>query len=249
MRMSMKKKNYFSRWGRRSFESALFYINESGDRINGLYLHNIRFVEYLIEDLSLFPLWSNLCNEKYGCETRVPSSAPIESEFKTLKHIVFPKGTLPLRVYDFVSKHIGYLKGKSLLIEAKAIEQEENLEILEQSNESVDKLVDESVHKYKWVDESVEKPMDEAVDEAVDGVADILTSVTQVHCPVCRNGHTPSGAHSCVVCKKFVHIFDECSKSIGDEEGFGQKRICLICYATDDIDTILKFNTFDNWKN
>ena len=139
------------------------------------------------------------------------------------------------------------------MIEAKAIEQKEKLDLLEQSNESVAKSVDESMDKS--VDETVEKSVDESVEksvnETVDRMLDISTneSETQVHCPACRNGDAPTEAHSCVVCKKFVHIFDECSKSMGNEEGFGQKRICLTCYVTDDIDTILEWNTFDNWKN
>ena len=52
-----EKENYYSQWGRRIFESVLVYINESEDRINGLYLHNLKFAEYLMEDLVLFPLW------------------------------------------------------------------------------------------------------------------------------------------------------------------------------------------------
>lgn len=45
----------------------------------------------------------------------------------------------------------------------------------------------------------------------------------------CRNGGEPGGAHRCVECKKAVHILPCCSISIGDEEGYGEKRLCNEC--------------------
>ncbi|CAB0038019.1 unnamed protein product [Trichogramma brassicae] len=49
-----------------------------------------------------------------------------------------------------------------------------------------------------------------------------------VKCQACENGHEPS-QHKCLMCSKYVHIIDECSKSIGQEEGSGEKRLCNEC--------------------
>lgn len=45
----------------------------------------------------------------------------------------------------------------------------------------------------------------------------------------CRNGGEPGGAHRCIQCEKAVHILPCCSISIGDEEGYGEKRLCNAC--------------------
>lgn len=50
-------------------------------------------------------------------------------------------------------------------------------------------------------------------------------------CIACQRGDIPSGAHCCIKCKKAVHIFEGCSDSIGGEEGYGEKRICISCAA------------------
>lgn len=49
-------------------------------------------------------------------------------------------------------------------------------------------------------------------------------------CPICSEGFE-SSAHTCIVCNKGVHVLKECSVEItGDEEGHGQKRMCLACH-------------------
>lgn len=48
-------------------------------------------------------------------------------------------------------------------------------------------------------------------------------------CVACDNNDLPSGAHTCSMCQKKVHILPGCSVSIGEEEGFGEKRICRSC--------------------
>lgn len=45
----------------------------------------------------------------------------------------------------------------------------------------------------------------------------------------CQNGGEPGGAHRCIECEKAVHILPCCSISIGDEEGYGEKRLCNAC--------------------
>lgn len=48
-------------------------------------------------------------------------------------------------------------------------------------------------------------------------------------CVACDNRHFPDGAHRCFKCGKNVHVLSGCSNSIQDEEGYGEKRICISC--------------------
>lgn len=48
-------------------------------------------------------------------------------------------------------------------------------------------------------------------------------------CIACTNKHFPDGAHRCHKCGKNVHVLSGCSNSIDDEEGYGEKRICISC--------------------
>ena len=59
-------------------------------------------------------------------------------------------------------------------------------------------------------------------------------------------------AHKCIFCKKFVHILPGCSESIkGEEEGYGEKRVCISCrkhYPDSDRDNVVS-NDRENWMN
>jgi len=68
-------------------------------------------------------------------------------------------------------------------------------------------------------------------------------------CMVCINGHKPTGAHICDLCKKAVHIIDGCSYSIlGEKEGFGEKRICHQCKNKSSNHTRNELNAEENWR-
>lgn len=50
------------------------------------------------------------------------------------------------------------------------------------------------------------------------------------NCGACAIGNFPSeDAHKCVVCSAPVHLLKGCSVSCGDEEGYGERRICISC--------------------
>lgn len=49
-------------------------------------------------------------------------------------------------------------------------------------------------------------------------------------CDACLGNDLPTGLHKCIFCNKNVHLFDECSKSCDDEEGCGERRICIQCF-------------------
>lgn len=66
-------------------------------------------------------------------------------------------------------------------------------------------------------------------------------------CIACINKHIPIGAHKCALCSKAVHIIDGCSfKLHGQEEGFGEKRVCVACFKNNP-----QYNELiaeENWK-
>lgn len=60
----------------------------------------------------------------------------------------------------------------------------------------------------------------------------------KVSCIACESGDVPGGAHRCIQCSKAVHPFEGCSISCGDEEGYGEKRICVGCNDTSSLSGI-----------
>lgn len=61
-------------------------------------------------------------------------------------------------------------------------------------------------------------------------------------CQACKDGNFPTGLHKCIECGKNVHLFENCSSSIGDAEGSGEKRICRQCLirTNSDSDSFVK---------
>ena len=71
-------------------------------------------------------------------------------------------------------------------------------------------------------------------------------------CIACANGNAPDGAHKCIFCKKFVHILPGCSERIeGEEEGYGEKRVCISCrkHYPDSVRDNVVSNDRENWMN
>lgn len=64
-----------------------------------------------------------------------------------------------------------------------------------------------------------------------------------VGCKACAIGNSPSGdAHKCIVCSVPVHLLEGCSVSCGDEEGYGERRICISCNSKKSNDLSVKVN-------
>lgn len=69
-------------------------------------------------------------------------------------------------------------------------------------------------------------------------------------CTLCTEGNHAS-AHFCVICRKGVHIVFECSAPVpGQEEGFGQKRVCRSCMTIDStkLAAIFSSQEIENWR-
>lgn len=88
-----------------------------------------------------------------------------------------------------------------------------------------------------------QKSKDNESDSPVDASTRISSPVkprpiSEIECLACKNGNLPTGAHRCVVCSSQVHILEECSVSVpGEEEGYGERRICRNCSFRSAIET------------
>lgn len=77
-----------------------------------------------------------------------------------------------------------------------------------------------------------------------------LNDAESPECPVCANGDMPTGAHKCAVCSVPVHILSQCSKPCpGEEEGYGEKRICKKCCILDKrhVESVVALQEKENW--
>lgn len=130
---------------------------------------------------------------------------------------------------SFVSKHIKFLSGHVKL--ANVTSQDKHLEIIENNESIMEQITEEP----PTVNDHNELTRTDNINKI------------NVDCPVCANGDKPTGTHVRYICKKAVHAIDACSMSIG-EEGYGQKRICKSCNASDDINEILATREVEDWK-
>lgn len=88
--------------------------------------------------------------------------------------------------------------------------------------------------------------VDETIDN--DGEIECHSQSSTTACPVCSNGDFPSEAHKCIVCSKNVHVISGCSVSAGEEEGYGEKRVCLECNRNSSKHTTIALQAVENWK-
>jgi len=76
----------------------------------------------------------------------------------------------------------------------------------------------------------------------------VKTAQTATKCPACINNDTPTGAHVCTICTTPVHALPECSIASDEEEGYGQKRVCLSCSTLKNSTEILAIQETENWR-
>lgn len=126
--------NYWGQWASKILENAKPYFEQEGSEINAFYLHTNIITKKLLRNLKLFPIWGNILSEKFNYGRIPASSASVEEEIKKIKSILMKMYKSSIRVDQFVTDHIEYLKGKMLLINAnldkKAINVSDNRTIL-----------------------------------------------------------------------------------------------------------------------
>lgn len=196
--------------------------SDDGDRDNLMF--NKEFAKYFVNLCKLFPLWSSICCQFFKGSKSVASSASVESHIKVMKQSL--EGVIPCSIDQFVQQNMDLIEG--MIIEAsqdyinfvitpdpKPSDVTNDKESIEDDTQTID--VDQ--------DDEIMINADVISDEV-----DLIKSVIS-DCPACKDKNWPSSAHTCILCGKNVHILAGCSLAIGDNEGHGEKRVCVLCHS------------------
>lgn len=179
-----------------------------------------RYADWLIDHAEWLPLWSSIKRDEFGYGRIPATSASVESDFNHLKNRVLSDVTLPIRTDDFLQKHLKYLRGNMNIVNAS-------------------KNVNNNCQ--------VEKSLD-ITESSKDSIS---SDAQETNCPICAKGQYPSTAHFCVVCRKTVHLISQCSVPVrGEEEGYGQKRVCHGCQQLDHkaLQSLISSQEEENWR-
>jgi len=241
-------------------------VHDKGDRDN--HQHNIQIAKRLLQFCKLLPCWTAVMVPFFGFGNLTHTSASSESQFNDLKNRVFKHTTLPLRVDRFLTTHINSFTGTMNLVasdinnrgnrddenvdEKIQMELGENVLIQTYDNQQMEDE-DENVRTIK-INENLLTESEENVNQQKylpydqNQSKQTTTCIANENiCIVCINGHKPTGAHRCNICKKAVHIIGGCSYNIlGEEEGFGEKRNCHQCKRKSFHNNEL--NAEENWR-
>lgn len=237
--------------------------NDNGNADNVYY--NVEFAKHFLRLCKLFPLWSTISCKLFGTPATVSSSANAESYFKDVKHV--HADIIPCFADVFAKHHMHRLSQETVkasqtyatfvgpnVKRAKTAKKKHSNKVAEvDENEPDSSVIEVSNEAYQAI-ESVDTV--ELCDiSATKSISNEQASENEVSCMVCRNGHYPSDAHSCIECGKYVHIFDGCSFSVDGSEGYGStsNRICVECNArktknAQSVKTTEALNTVDSWK-
>jgi len=211
--------NKWTEWAKTIEKDVMEVINTTeGDRENAHYLP--KFADRIMKDTKYLPMWSCICRDKFGYGRVPASSAAVEGDFNIIKNVLLKNEETPMRVDEFVSKHVNFLSGRIKLAYSKQLAEEDK----------------------------TEKPNAKINNDTVE-LNDKIINISKIMnlCPVCANGDKPTGAHKCYVCKKDVHAIDGCSVALG-EEGYGQARICKDCSENNIVNDILPSREVENWR-
>lgn len=193
---------------------------------------------YLLQNINLISMWGCVIHNDFEFDGKQSSSAAVESDFNDIKNRLCKDVSLPIRVDEFVQKHITYLSGKLYLLnENNETERtpDANQHLDASQTEKETKIVSDHVTE---TENNSNAGIEEEPNRTVSG------------CIVCSNKDYPSGAHSCIICQKFVHVFEPCSFPVdGEEEGFGEKRVCFECRNNDGrAERFVNDNTYEDWR-
>ena len=119
--------NKWSQWAEDIDNEIQQMISENeGDRENAHYMPV--FADRLLKDIKLIPMWSCICRDKFGYGRIPASSASVESDFNIIKNIFLKTEQTPMRVDEFVTKHISFISGRIKLTDINFQDKEKNTE-------------------------------------------------------------------------------------------------------------------------
>lgn len=214
--------------------------SDDGDRDNVMY--KPAFANDFIRLCKILPLWSGISCDLFEIDEVTSSSSNVECDFKNLKQALADK--IPCSVDVFVEEHIELLRGATI----EASQRQNYLKFVGNENIETGKPKDTETEVVGHQTEKSKDTEDNGTDiqklkrvpigtENSDQInkwntwSEILENAASdnENSSGCRNGGEPGGAHRCIECDRAVHILPCCSISIGDEEGYGEKRLCNTC--------------------
>lgn len=214
-------------------------------------MFNENYAKFLISVCKSLVLWSAV-NASFFNAPIVASTANVESSCESyFKHVKQSLATLiPCLADEFVCAHIDLMQGMTLdagqdyinfvdsaggtteVLHSINIDSSEVIELYSNMGQNKNSVESSDHESFEDVITTQNEKIHEINSAAAESLGhEAIEQMSATNCIACLNGNAPTGAHVCVNCSKFVHIFETCSKSCGDDEGYGQKRLCLSCSA------------------
>lgn len=203
--------------------------NDDGNRDN--ILENHAFAEHFLRLCKLLPLWCGMSCQFFSTPHPVGSSWQSETWYKNLKQM--HGDHIPCSVDEFIGRDLTLINAHVILASRQysttGRKKSKMVVVAEydEGNGDISELVDDPESGGKSSE-------NHTVDKLQTNNQNNHQSnrITSDHCVACKRGDKPSGLHKCVSCSKAIHILDGCSVDIGEDEGCGQKKICMSCYGT-----------------
>lgn len=197
-----------------------------GNRVSCFYLPE--FAKALKKLCMSAAVWSAVMLSTYSENqhseiSNTASSAGVESYFRDVKTLLFKSNELPLRVDEFVLRHITVARGGIKIATAKLRDVQVEEEIPEFDSNDAEGVTE--------IDGKFSKKKQQSdVEQQATFNSESGSNKNGTHCVACLNGDYPTGAHKCAICKRNVHVLPGCSIEIsGEVEGYGERRICSLC--------------------
>lgn len=226
----------------------MILAQDNGDHDNAMY--NPKFAKYFLRLCKLLPLCSYISCPFFNINEITHSSADVESYFKNVKQSL--GDIIPCSVDIFIEENIEMIKG----ITIEASQTQNYLEFVGHSDRDGDAPSnDSSGHADNIPNEQIVETTEDELLAHIDVdnesiIRDPGNTAVETTCIACRNNDQPSGAHKCVQCGRNVHVLDGCSVSCGNEEGYGQGRICTSCTSkqSSHSQTASEMNYEESWN-
>jgi len=92
-------------------------LHKVGNRDNTHYFPLL--AKRLLKDMTMFPLWSIVCQDDFDYRRIPASSAAVEEKFNKLENNVLKNLNLPIRIDEFIKIHLDFLHSKLKIVNAK----------------------------------------------------------------------------------------------------------------------------------